>query len=65
LLRRDFSAKPAFRVLHKLIGTCWHTRAAGVSDPDGYFRFRGFWGRYRVGVVAGGTIISSFDHRPG
>src|SRR5207237_9921130 len=66
LLRRDFSPKPAYRVLHKLIHMYWHTRATGLSDGDGCFRFRGFWGTYRVGVAAaaGGTTVTSFCHLP-
>jgi len=53
LLRRDLSPRPAFRLLQKLVDVTWHTRAAGVTDADGRFRFRGFYGGYRVGVPAG------------
>lgn len=56
LLRRDFSPRPAFRLLQKLIDVVWHTRAAGVTDADGLFRFRGFFGGYRVGVQAGENV---------
>ncbi len=48
LLRRDGSPRPAFRYLHKLIGTVWHSRASGETDAAGRFRFRGFFGDYRV-----------------
>jgi len=50
LLRTDFAPKPAFRFLHKLIASVWHSRASGVTDPKGRFCFRGFFGDYRVGV---------------
>jgi hypothetical protein len=53
LLRSDFAPRPAFRYLHKLIGTVWHTRASGETDPAGRFRFRGFFGNYRVAARVG------------
>jgi hypothetical protein len=53
MLRRDLSPKPAFRALQKLVGVVWHTRAAGPCDAEGRFHFRGFWGTYRVAVMAG------------
>jgi hypothetical protein len=53
LLRTDFSPRPAFRYLHKLIGTVWHSRASGDTDAAGQFRFRGFLGDYRVGARVG------------
>lgn len=53
LLRQDFAPRPAFRYLHKLIGTVWQTRAAGETDREGRFRFRGFFGDYRAAARAG------------
>lgn len=53
LLRRDLSPKPAHHVLQKLIGVVWHTRAAGQTDAEDRLRFRGFFGSYRVAVMAG------------
>ena len=65
LLRRDFSPTPAFRLLQKLIDVVWHTRADGLTDADGRFRFRGFYGDYRVGVRVGEeTKVSPFSLRP-
>ena len=51
LLRTDLSPKPAHRTLRKLIHVVWHTRDRGRTDALGRFRFRGFFGTYRV-VVA-------------
>jgi hypothetical protein len=59
LLRRDFAPRPAFRYLHKLIDTVWHTRAAGVTDRDGRFRFRGFFGDYRAAARVGGESAAT------
>jgi hypothetical protein len=53
LLRIDLAPRPAYRFLHKLIGTVWHSRAAGATDRDGLFRFRGFFGDYRVAARIG------------
>ena len=55
LLRRDFSPKYAHKALQKLIGDCWHTRTTGVTDATGRFRFRGFFGTYRVAAKVGGS----------
>jgi hypothetical protein len=48
LLRRDFAPKYAFKVLQKLVGFDWHSRAKGHTDAAGQFQFRGFFGAYRV-----------------
>jgi hypothetical protein len=67
LLRRDLSPRAAFRVLQKLIDVVWHTRASGVTDAEGLFRFRGFCGSYRVGVQLGETVevaLFSLERRP-
>jgi hypothetical protein len=53
LLRADFAPKRAFHYLHKLIGTIWHSRAEGQTDAAGCFRFRGFFGDYRVAARVG------------
>lgn len=54
LLRRDLAPKYAHTALRKLIGSVWHTRAGGVTDEEGSFRFRGFFGTYRVVAECGG-----------
>jgi hypothetical protein len=68
LLRRDLAPRPAFQFLRKLIGIAWHTRASGETDADGLFRFRGFFGDYRVaarlGQVAATTALFPFHRGP-
>jgi hypothetical protein len=53
LLRANFAPRPAFRYLHKLIRTVWHSRASSETDQQGRFRFRGFLGDYRVAARLG------------
>jgi hypothetical protein len=69
LLRHDLSPKPAYRVLQKLVGVIWHTRAASQTDAEGRFHFRGFFGSYRVGVMVGEGVAKvaffSLQHQPG
>jgi hypothetical protein len=67
LLRADLAPKPAYRYLHKLIGTFWHSRAAGATDADGMFRFRGFFGDYRVAARfgEGPATVAVVPCRPG
>lgn len=52
LLQKDLSPKHAHRTLRKLIHVVWHTRDRGRTDALGRFRFRGFYGAYRVVVAA-------------
>ncbi|MCX7013877.1 MAG: endo-1,4-beta-xylanase [Candidatus Sumerlaeota bacterium] len=54
LLRKDLTPKPAYAALMKLIHDDWTTRAAGQTDENGCFPFRGFRGRYSVDVEADG-----------
>jgi len=48
LLRKDLTTKPAYHALARLIRRQWHTLAEGRCDSHGEFRFRGYFGRYRV-----------------
>ena len=48
LLRKDLTPKPAYQALARLIRQEWRTDAEGPCDGMGRFRFRGFFGRYRV-----------------
>jgi hypothetical protein len=69
LLRSGFAPKPAFRYLQKLIGTVWHTRASGETDREGRFRFRGYYGDYRVAARVGeegaATAVFLLRNAPG
>ena len=58
LLRRDLSPKHSHKTLRKLINVLWHTRDHGETDERGQFRFRGFFGIYRIVVVTQGTIAA-------
>src|SRR5262249_9750211 len=65
LLREDLSPKPAFQMLRKLIGEVWHSRASGTADADGRFRFRGYFGQYRLVVHPSGAdaVVKSYSLR--
>ena len=54
LVDEQINPKPAYRLLHRLIHRDWTTRLALRTDPSGKAVFRGFRGRYRVTVTAGG-----------
>jgi len=45
----------------------WTTHAAGASDPDGVFGFRGFHGSYRVTVQppVGDPVLAEIELEPG
>ena len=55
LLRAKFYTKRAYKIVHKLIHSEWQTRSYGRSDAKGEFRFRGFYGRYRVTAIPGNS----------
>jgi GH35 family endo-1,4-beta-xylanase len=50
LVRRDFSPKPAFEALHKLIAEEWHTRLRSDSGGSAQIKFQGFYGNYTAEI---------------
>jgi GH35 family endo-1,4-beta-xylanase len=66
LLRRDFSEKPSYAALRKLIREEWTTKHSGAADASGAATFRGFYGRYRAKVRREGKeSVVEFDLRKG
>ncbi len=57
LLRRDFSPKPAFEALNRLINHDWKTALDVRSDSRGEVTFRGFYGEYTVTALTGGQTV--------
>ncbi|MCS7254688.1 MAG: endo-1,4-beta-xylanase [Armatimonadetes bacterium] len=60
LLEENFQPKPAWERLAQLLKREWWTIESGRAGKDGTFRFRGFFGRYRVEVLHNGQR-HSFD----
>jgi endo-1,4-beta-xylanase len=56
LLDEQYNPKPAWFRLKKLIWDEWTTEASGRTSRDGTFRFRGFFGRYKVTAHLGNTV---------
>jgi endo-1,4-beta-xylanase len=54
LLRKDFSPKPAYETLRKLIKETWWTTASLTSDDAGQAKFRGFLGQYTASATPPG-----------
>ncbi|NLX96171.1 MAG: glycoside hydrolase family 10 [Rhodopirellula sp.] len=50
----DFKPKPAYQALDQLINHDWKTNLNTKSGAGGEVKFRGFHGRYRIEVTAGG-----------
>ncbi len=46
LLRYDFSKKPAYNIMKKLIHEEWNTNESRISDNNGKVTFNGFYGDY-------------------
>ncbi|MEM3574638.1 MAG: endo-1,4-beta-xylanase [Candidatus Bathyarchaeia archaeon] len=47
----DFSPRPAARIYRKLVYGEWWTNATGLTDAEGRFKARAFFGRYNVTVI--------------
>lgn len=54
LLHRDFTPKPAYSALRKLIHEEWRTSTEGESGASSEIRFQGFYGKYTATVVHDG-----------
>jgi endo-1,4-beta-xylanase len=62
LLKADLSAKPAYKVLERLINHLWRTDAAGRTGPDGRIGVRAFFGTYRITVRQGARKATAEVH---
>ena len=58
LLRFDLSPKPAYLKIKELIQDRWHTEAEVVSDENGEFSFRGFYGKYDLEITVDGKSVT-------
>jgi endo-1,4-beta-xylanase len=56
LWRKDWSVKPAGRVLQDLLTRQWQTDVSGSTDTEGKFHSRGFLGDYSVQVSRGDGV---------
>lgn len=65
LLRRDYTPKPAYEALHKLIKGKWWTRCEAVVQADGAVEVRGFMGDYRLIYRDGGSERTANFSIPG
>lgn len=54
LLHRDFTPKPSYQALKKLIQEEWCTRLERESNASSEIRFQGFYGKYSASVVHDG-----------
>lgn len=62
LVRRDFSPKPAYEALDRLINHDWKTEFTVSSGARGEVAFRGFHGEYTVTATSGGkTVMQTFS----
>lgn len=62
LLDEAYRPKPAWRRLKYLLRKEWWTRCSGRTSSDGTFRFRGFFGLYRIKARYGGRVFSWKRH---
>ena len=61
LIRFDFTKKPAYNMLKKLIHEEWHTETGAVSK-NGIAKFKGFYGDYDLIVKTSSSEIKKTIH---
>ena len=52
LLDDEYSPKPVYNMLDKLINQTWKTNTSVQTDDRGTISFRGFWGEYEIALNA-------------
>ena len=62
LIRSDFSRKPAYRALERLIREEWHTRETGNTSDSCCLDLRGFYGSYDLTLSHGGRTWKKQMH---
>ncbi|MEW6358846.1 MAG: endo-1,4-beta-xylanase [Planctomycetota bacterium] len=65
IVRRDFSRKPVFDALDKLINHEWRTTCVLKTDQRGECSFRGYLGQYHVETHAGSRKLTASFHLDG
>lgn len=63
LLNRDFTKKPAFEVLDRLINKEWKTSLATSTDK-GVIEYNGFYGSYELVIQSGGKTYEKMVNFP-
>ena len=58
LVRYDFTKKPAYHALRRLLHETWHTETECVTGADGTASFKGFYGDYDAEIVVDGKTSS-------
>lgn len=56
LYRKDWTEKPNGAAYRTLVQETWHTDESGVTNADGQWSTRGFYGRYAVTVTVGNKV---------
>jgi len=56
LLDKEMNPKPAYRALDRLINHEWKTNLKLKTDAQGQAKFRGFFGKYQLGITSGSMI---------
>ena len=62
LLRKDFSPKPAYYQLMRLIQKEWWTNTSATTNAQGEAVLRGFYGQYLLTVEIGTQKIQTLVH---
>ena len=59
---KDWKLKANGKVYMDLVFNKWWTRKKGKSDNNGCYKFKGFWGDYKI-TVKSGTLSKTFNNK--
>ena len=63
LLNRDFTKKPVYEVLDRMINKVWHT-SLSTSTNTGIIEYNGFYGSYKLAIQTGGKTYQKTINFP-
>jgi GH35 family endo-1,4-beta-xylanase len=60
LIDENYNPKPVYKRLRKLIKSEWMTNNSGKTNRDGSFKFRGFFGNYKIFLRTKDSLVQTF-----
>lgn len=59
---KDWELKPNGKAYMDLVFNKWWTKEKGESDNKGCYKFKGFWGDYKI-IIKSGTLSKTFNNK--
>lgn len=62
LLDKDLNPKPSYNILKKLFTEEWRTKIENVTVNGSSYKFKGFFGKYKIRIIKDGKTIEQEIH---